>query len=140
MVIRVSLNPRDRHALAQIEERLADADPRFAARLSAFARLADGGVMPERERIRESRRPVAGRLLRGRRAPGRPGARRPMYWIAVALATAVTIAGIAAALVSGNTGTKGACANWQGLACTRQVTPPAPGPAGEKGRTTSLSP
>jgi hypothetical protein len=136
----VSLNAHDRHALARIEEELAESDPRFAARLSAFARLADGGAMPERERIRESRQSVARRVLRGPCSPGCPGARRPMYWIAVAMALAVTLAVISAALVSGNTGAKGACAEWQGLVCTRQAAPSAPAPAGQEDRAPSRTP
>lgn len=123
----MSLSARDRHLLAQIEEEIAGADPRFAARLSAFARLADGGAMPERERIREPRR-LAARPVRG----------GLMRWIAVAMAVAVTLAVISAALVGGRTGGKGACAEWQGLVCTRQAAPSAP--AGQKDRAPSLAP
>ncbi|HEY5019320.1 MAG TPA: DUF3040 domain-containing protein [Streptosporangiaceae bacterium] len=136
----MSLNGHDRQALAKIEETLADTDPQFAARLSAFARLADGGAMPERERIRRDRQRGTGSALCGLR-PGQPGARRLMYWIAVAMAVAITLAVISAALASGHGGTKGACAEWQGLACARQAAPSAPpAPAGQNGSAPALTP
>jgi hypothetical protein len=135
----VSLNAHDRQALAQIAEALASTDPRFAATMSALSRLAVGGAMPERERISEPERPVMRPVLGLR--PGQPGARRWTYWIAVAMAVAVTLAMISTALVRGSTGGSGACAQWEGLACVRQAahsTPPAP--SGRGARDPSLAP
>lgn len=139
-MIKVSLNAHDRQALAQIEEALACTDPKFTARLSAFSRLADGGEMPERERIRGGRQRGTGSALCGPR-PVQPGAHRLMYWIAVAVAVAITLAVISAALVSGQAGTKGACAQWQGLTCVRRAVPATPpAPAGQQGSAPSLAP
>lgn len=136
---RLSLNAHDRQALARIEEELGGGDPKFAARLSAFSRLADGEAMPERERISEARQPVIGRALCGLR-PGRPGARKLMYWAAVAMAISITLAVISFALVSGHSGTKGACTGWQGGACARQAAPSAPAPSGQEGHAPFLAP
>ncbi|MGH3282091.1 MAG: DUF3040 domain-containing protein [Trebonia sp.] len=136
----MSLNAHDRHALAQIEEDLVGGDPKFAAKLSGFSRLADGEEMPESERIRQARRHVVGPALRGLR-PGRPGAPRLMYWIAVAMAVALTLAVICFALVLGNTGGKAACTGWQVGACARRSAPSAPAvPSGHKDRVPSFTP
>lgn len=107
----MSLNAHDRQVLALIEEELAGADPRFAAKLSAFSRLAEG-AMPERERIRgRRRRPVgapsvgapspAGPSVCGLR-PGRQASYKFIYWIAVAMALSVSLAMIYFALISGH--------------------------------------
>lgn len=136
----MSLNGHDRQALAKIEETLACTDPQFAARLSAFARLADEGAMPEREQITGDRRRGTGSAQRSLRR-GQPGARRLMYWIAVAMAVAITLAVICAVLVSGHPGSTGACTEWQALACTRPAAPlAAPAPAGQNGSAPSLTP
>ena len=91
------MNAHDRQALARIEETLADADPQFAARMSAFSRLTDDEAVPEREQIRGNVRHAVGL---GRWGPrfGQPGARGLAYWIAVALAVAITLAVISAAI------------------------------------------
>jgi hypothetical protein len=140
-VITVSLNAHDKQALAQIEEALADTDPQFTARLSAFSRLAADEAMPERERIRGDRQHAIGSAL-CRLRPGQPGARRLMYyWTAVAMAVAITLAVICAALVSGHAGSGGACTERQGLVCVRQAAPSAPpAPSGRKGGAPSLTP
>lgn len=138
--IRMSLNGHDRQALAKIEETLAGTDPQFAARLSAFARLADEGAMPEREQISEDRRRGTGSAQRSLR-PGQPGARKLMCWIAAAVAVAITLAVICVVLGSGHPGSTGACTEWQGLACARPAAPSAPpAPAGQNGRAPSLTP
>jgi Protein of unknown function (DUF3040) len=134
----LSLNAHDRHALAQIEEALADADPKFAAKLSSFARLADAGSMPERERIGEARRPVFGSSICGMR-PGQPGAHKLIYLIIVATAVALTVAMISFALVSHPSG-KGGCAGWQTAACAKQATTTAPAHSGQQGYLPSLVP
>ena len=102
----LSLNAHDRQVLALIEEELAGADPRFAAKLSAFSRLTEG-AMPERERIRgRRRRPVGapsagGPSVCGLR-PGRQASYKFVYWIAVAMALSVSLAMIYFALISGH--------------------------------------
>lgn len=115
----MSLSAHDQRVLAQIEEAVAGNDPRFAASISAFGRLADG-VMPERERIRPCQWP-----------PAEPGRRRLdrnklMYWLAVAMAVSITIAVIAFALASGHAGTRETCAKWQAGVCVQQIPPPVP--------------
>lgn len=135
----MSLNAHDRQALAQIEEELGGGDPKFAARLLAFSRLADGEAMPESEQIPGARRPAIGPALRGLR-PGQPGARRLMYWAAVALVVAVTLAVISFALASGQGGTRGVCTGWPAGSCARQAAPSAPAPSGQKGLAPFLAP
>lgn len=133
----MTLNAHDRRVLAQIEEAVAGNDPRFAASLSAFDRLADGGVMPERERIRP-----------GTRSADRPGRRRPpfrrpemnklMYWIAVAMAVSITLAVIVFVLVNGHSGGKEACAAWQAGICVKQSAPSVPASSSHKGHTSTV--
>lgn len=140
----LSLNAHDRHELSLIEEALAGTDPRFAAKLSAFSRLANGEAMPERERIRAGRQHPAGRAVRGLR-PGQPGTLR---WISVAVWLLISIALLSTALALGDTGTSAPCARWQGLVCTRQRTPRVPrvrpgrvgAPAGRGGAARSPAP
>jgi hypothetical protein len=104
-VTALSLNAHDRQALALIEERLAGTDPPFAAKLSAFSRLAEG-AMPERERIRRRRRrPAAGTSVCGLR-PGRRASYKLAYWIAVAMALSVSLAMIYLALTAGHAKSK----------------------------------
>lgn len=135
----MSLNAHDRRALTRIEEALADADPRFVARVAAFSRLTDDEALPERERIREARRPGIDQALRCLR-PGQPGAHKLMYWIAVAMAVCITLALICSAPVIGHGDTEGGCAQWQAVTCVRQAPPSAPVPSGHKGHAPSLTP
>jgi hypothetical protein len=105
-VIALSLNAHDRQVLALIEEELAGADPRFAAKLSAFSRLTEG-TMPEREQIRGRRRPSADRPSANPSSicglpPGRQASYKLFYWIAVAMALSVSLAIIYFALISGH--------------------------------------
>ncbi|MGH3165906.1 MAG: DUF3040 domain-containing protein [Trebonia sp.] len=121
----MSLNAHDKQALARIEDALASADPQFAARLSAFSRLADAGVMPERERIRGDRlRAVAGAIL----AMGTGGreTRGLIRWIAVAMWVSISLALISIAIVLGHAGPQTGCPVWQTAACARPSTHSAP--------------
>lgn len=135
----MSLNAHDRQALARIEEELEDADPQFAANLSAFWRLADGEAMPEREEIHGTRRPVIVPALCVRR-PGRPRARLLVYAIAIAMAVSITLAVISVALVTGRGGGKDACPQWGAIACVKQTMPSAPAPSGHNTHAPSLLP
>jgi Protein of unknown function (DUF3040) len=96
----VSLNAHDRHALDLIEAELASSDPQFAAKLSAFSRLANGGTMPERERIR------AGRWL-------------SLATVAVWLVVSLGLLGVA--LVASHIGAGPPCAQWQAAVCADGV-------------------
>lgn len=129
----MSLNAHDRQALAQIEEELAGADPQLAAELASFARSADGMGMPERERIRGSRRSVIGRAIRLLRL-GQSDAYKAVYWIFLATAVSVVLAAISFALVSRHPSSGGACPGWQVGTCAKQVAPSAPVPSGHKDR------
>jgi hypothetical protein len=131
-VIRLSLNAHDRQALARIEETLADTDPRFAARLSAFARLADAGAMPGREELRQDSPHGGGSALRGL-CSGQPAKARLMYWIAVALAVAGTLAVVFGVLVGGHAAAQRTCTGWQAVACGRKTPPSAPASPAHKG-------
>ena len=136
----MSLNAHDRQALAQIEETLSAADPRFAAELSAFSRLVDGGSMPESERIRGVRLPA---VYRRTRRPGasRPGTHRLLSWIVVALWLSIALALISAAIVLGGKGPKTECTEWQVGVCSKGTGHSAPpGPSGQSGHVSSLNP
>lgn len=115
----MGLSGRDRHALSLIEEDLASSDPRFAARLTAFAGLAGGEEAPARERIQR------------RRIRLRFRSRRCLRWTAGLAWLAISMALIAAALVLNHTRPASACTRWQGLACTQQAMPPAPPASGQ---------
>lgn len=141
----LGLNSRDRQALALIEEALAHADPRFAAKLSAFSGLANGEPMPERERIRAERLQAVSRVARPRAR--RPRARRLggrdqlISWLAVAAWVSITLVLISVALVIGNTGTKAACREWQAGLCVARTAPSAPAvPSGQGGHVPSSAP
>ena len=136
----VSLSAHDRQALARIEETLADADSQFAARMSAFSRLADDKAVPERERICGSIRRAIGSGCWSLRS-SQSGARKVSCWIAVAIAVAITLAVISAALVSGHADTKDTCAERHDVACAGQATPSAPHAlSGQKGSVPFLAP
>lgn len=120
----VSLNAHDRRALDLIEEELAGSDPRFAAKLSAFTRLTEGGEMPARERIRSGRRRV--RALRGLR-PGTHGRPRwSLYRTMLAVWLSISLALILIALGLSHAGTTAACSQWRGLVCVSRTAPSAP--------------
>lgn len=117
----MSLSAHDRHELDLIEEALAGTDPRFAAKLSAFSRLADGEAMPERERIRAQRQHAAGRAWAGARRGhrGMPAG----GWITIAAWLLISLALVSAALAFGHPGSTAECAQWQGLVCVRHAVP-----------------
>lgn len=112
----MSLNARDRQALDRIEEELSGADPRFAARLSAFSRLADGEGMPARERIRPRRQRIGPFFLSRLSRRSTVG----VVWLAISLML-FTVA-IALSHLSAGSG----CAQWQGLSCAQRSVPSAP--------------
>lgn len=121
----LSLNAHDKQALARIEDALASADPDFAARLSAFSRLADAGAMPERERIRGDKPGAVPRAVRTLSAGGQ-GSRGLIRWIAVAMWVSISLALISIAIVLGHAGPHTGCPLWQTAVCARPATHPAP--------------
>jgi hypothetical protein len=88
----VSLSVREQHALHGIEDRLIGSDPKLAALLATFNRLASDEEMPSGEMFiatgRDRRR---ARELR----PG-PGLRRaaPLMWVLIAILAITTLAAI----------------------------------------------
>lgn len=135
----MSLNAKDRQALALIEKALADGDPPFATKLAAFSRLADG-EMPDRERIRGDRRRAVGRTVLGLRASW-PGTHDLMHWIAVAIWVPLSLALISAGIGLSGTGAGTACPEWPPAVCVRRAAPsPPPAPSGQRGRGPSLVP
>ncbi|MGH3170963.1 MAG: DUF3040 domain-containing protein [Trebonia sp.] len=128
----MSLNAHDRRALARIEATLADHDPRFAASLSAFSRLADG-AMPELERIRENRPPLMQTTRRGPKA-GESGTHERMHWLGVVIGLSILLALIAAAIVFNHSeGTPG-CARQAAVCAGRSMQWTPATPADRKGR------
>lgn len=129
----MSLNAHDRHALDLIEEGLADSDPRFAAKLSAFSRLTDDGEMPARERIGAGRLHSPGLAVRGLLSGGPARQRRVLYVTAIAVWLSISVMLISVALVLSHSGSATACTEWRGTACAGRATPTAPPvPAGHK--------
>lgn len=119
----VSLSADDRRALGLIEEEIAASDPRLAAMLSVFNRLADGEAMPGSERIRARRQHGTGESFQATLAarPGtswrRVGTQRwvLLTWLAVALLL-VTLA-----LVASHTGSATSCTARTVAACGNQT-------------------
>jgi hypothetical protein len=115
----VSLSAHDRRALNLIGESLAGSDPRLAAMMSAFSRLADGEAMPGRERIQAGRQRMAGQAFRATLAalPGRCWHRMAaqrwvtLTWLAISLVL------ITLALVASHTGSSATCVGWTAPAC-----------------------
>jgi len=133
----VSLSAHDKEALDLIEEGLGATDPRFAALLSAFSQLTDGGEMPARERIRGAGRPSAfrGLLYRDSRPGRHTRSRQTFYWVTVAVWLLISAAMVSVALVLSHSG-PAACARGQGTGCASRSAPSAPRVlAGHKGQT-----
>jgi hypothetical protein len=154
----MSLNVRERHSLRAIEARLTRADPRLAAKLGMFARLAAGERMPARERVRpgwrlSARRPPGPGLLAprqpGNREPGgrQPGLRdlacrpiRRMGWqrAVLLLWLITTLAMTATGLALSHAGGGWTCAPpW--TACTSQPHAAGPHPAAPRSATRQVS-
>jgi hypothetical protein len=91
----MSLSAREQQALGSIADRLTGSDPKLAALLAGFTRLASGEEMPPRERIR------AGSEVH--RTAGRVSRRLGFQWAALLLSllTAVTVIAITFALNHG---------------------------------------
>jgi hypothetical protein len=135
--VAVSLSARDRQALDLIAEDLAASDPRFAAKLSAFSKLTDGGEMPARERILAGRpAPIRGLLVRDSRSEGRTRPRRPLYLVTLVIWLVISVALISVALVLSHSGTAAACARGGATGCAKanRPVPSAPRlPVGQNG-------
>jgi hypothetical protein len=137
--VAVSLSAHDKEALDLIAEGLAGSDPRFAAKLSAFSRLTDGGEMPVREQIQAAGRPSAfrGPLLRASGPARRTRPRQTFYRVTVAVWLLISVAMVSVALVFSHSGTT-ACARGQDSGCASRSAPSAPSapsvPAAQQGQ------
>lgn len=120
----VSLSAHDRRALDLIGEGIAASDPRLAAMLSAFSRLADGEAMPGRERIRARGWRPPGEASKDMLAAGQGGRRSRMTvqrlvvlaWLGISLVL------IAIALVTSHAGAAASCASPASHVCGNHMT------------------
>lgn len=119
----MSLSGWEQQALDSIKDGLASSDPRLAARLNIFTRLASGEEMPAREKLPAGARRSRPRPRRPRRgaAPGhahqvrqRTGLPRvmPLLWLVI------TAALIVVALVCSRVGSHGGCTTPWASSCT----------------------
>jgi hypothetical protein len=137
----MSLSAWEQQALDSINNGLAGSDPELAALLSAFARLASGEEMPDREKIRAGSRRALRRLRRARwrssmrRMCQRLGLQRAalLLWL---LATAAMIA-VALALHAG--GDHAACMESLATVCAGPAPGHSPGSSSDN-RTTGQAP
>jgi len=97
----VSLSAWEQQALDSITDRLAGSDPKLAALLTGFTRLASGEEMPLRERIR------AGNEVRC--AAGRVSSRLGLQWAAVLLSLLIAVTAIAVTLALNHGRSQGSC-------------------------------
>ncbi len=118
----MSLSGWEQQALDSIKDGLASSDPRLAARLNIFTRLASGEEMPAREKLpagpRRSR-PGPRRRRRGdarghaQQVHQRTGLHRimPLLWLVI------TAALIVVALVCNRVGSHGGCTTPRATSC-----------------------
>ena len=108
----MSFTEPEMQTLGWIEDGLAGSDPRLAAMLTIFSRLAAGEEMPAREEIRVRRgRPAAHRPRRARRHP-RLGLQQAtlLLWVVIS-------AGLLAVALALNTSDHKTCIQSMGTAC-----------------------
>ena len=117
----MSLSAWEQQALDSITERLAGSDPKLAALLTGFTRLASGEEMPLRERIR------AGKEVR--RAAGRVSGRLGLQWAAVLLSLLIAVTVIAVTLALNHGRSQGSCTTFSYAACADSAHPHSSRPA-----------
>jgi hypothetical protein len=125
----MSLSAWEQQALDSIKDGLTGSDPKLAALLSAFTRLASGEDMPDREKIRAGSRRALRRLRRARwRFSVRRVCRRPGFGRAAVLLSLLTTAAlIAVALALNDGGGHAPCAEWVAVAAVCANPAPVPG-------------
>jgi len=124
----------ERRALDSIRDGLARSDPRLAALLATFTRLASGEAMPVREKLRE--RPL--RAIRrshrkrrhSRRGPVRGFSRRlGVERIALLLWLLITVVMITTAVTLSRSGSQSACIErWPGICAEAAPAHSSPAP------------
>jgi len=137
----MSLSAREQQALDSITDRLAGSDPKLAALLTGFTRLASGEEMPQREGIPAgSRRAIRWprrqrRHRRGgnvRRPAGPASGRLGWQWagLLLSLLTAVTVIAVTMAVNHGKS--QGACTVFSYAACAKPAPARSSRPASHK--------
>jgi hypothetical protein len=126
----MSLNAWEQQALDSIKDGLTGSDPKLAALLSAFTRLASDEEMPDREKIRAGSRRALRRLRRARwRASLRRVCQRLGFQRAAALLCLLTTAAvIAITLVLNGGGDHAPCIQWVAAVCTSPAPKHGSGP------------
>jgi hypothetical protein len=113
-----SLSTWEQQALDSIKDDLASGDPALVARLTIFTRLASGEEMPAREKVQAGSRRVARRSRPEPRLTRRPYRRLGLQQAVMLLWLVITVALIAAALVSSHGGSQGTCTGSWATTCT----------------------
>jgi len=122
----MSLSAWEQETLDSITDRLAGSDPKLAALLTGFTRVASGEEMPLRERIRAGSRRAVRCSRCKRRHPGgddvrRPAARVPrrlgFRWAALLLCLLTTITVIVVTLTLSHSGSAAPCTTFWTAAC-----------------------
>jgi hypothetical protein len=128
----------EQRALDSIKDGLTGSDPRLAALLATFTRLASGEAMPVREELperplREVRRSRRKRR-HSRRGPGRRfGRRLGIERMALLLWLLITIGLITTAVTLSRSGSQSACVErWPGICADAATAHIAPAPLGDR--------
>ncbi len=136
----MNLSGWEQQALDSIKDGLASSDPKLAARLSIFTRLASGEEMPAREKLPAGARRPRPRPRRPRRGDARGHAHQvyqrtglprvmPLLWLVI---TAVLIV---VALVCSRVGSNGGCTLPWASSCTGATSASGPAPGSPSART-----
>jgi len=123
----MSLSTWEQQALDSIRDGLADSDPKLAARLAIFTRLASGEEMPVREKIHNASRRLARRRRARARRSRRPYRRLGVTHVMLLVWLVATSALIAVALGSNRGGGHGTCAGPWVATCNGTTAAAKPG-------------
>lgn len=121
----MSLSGREQQALDTIKDRLSVSDPKLAALLATFTRLAAGEAMPACEKIRAGSRQAARRSRRTRHLRRGNVTRHPLQMcqrlgfpkVALLLWLLITVTMIAAGVALSRSGGRGACMESFAVVC-----------------------
>ena len=118
----------EQQALDSIRDGLAGSDPRLAALLGTFTRLASGEEMPVREELPERPLRAVRRSRRKRRQPHRGVARAALLlWLFV------TVGLITTAVTLSRSGSQSACIErWPGICADAAPAHSSPPPMGDR--------
>jgi len=121
----------EQRSLDSIRDGLAGSDPRLAALLATFTRLASGEEMPVREELPE--RPLRA-VRRSRRGPGRRfGRRLGVERVALLLWLLITVGLITTAVTLSRSGSQSACIErWPGICAEAAPAHSSPASMGDR--------